>query len=77
MKIKNWVVYFKKFDNFHLFQLIEEKLDVFNIHPIFFLFLLLISHSRTRFEHAFLKNIHQKWKYYREEKQEKHIFNTS
>ena len=27
------------------------------------------SHSRARFEHVFLKKIHQKWKYYRKEKQ--------
>ena len=30
-KCKNWIVYFKKLDNFHLFHLIVEKLDVFNI----------------------------------------------
>ena len=27
-KFKNWIVYFKKFDNFHLIQFIVEKLDV-------------------------------------------------
>ena len=54
-KCKNWIVYFKKFDNFHLIHLIVEKLDVFNFHPIWT---------------CFLKNIHQKWKYYREEKQD-------
>ena len=36
----------------------------------FFVLLSLISHSRARSEHVFLKNIHQKWKYYREGKQE-------
>ena len=35
----------------------------------FFLLLSPISHSRARFEHVFEK-IHQKWKYYREEKQD-------
>ena len=34
-KCKNWKVYFKKFDNFHLIRLIEEKLNVFNFDPIF------------------------------------------
>ena len=34
-KCKNWIVYFKKFDNFHLIHLIVEKLDMFNFHPIF------------------------------------------
>ena len=51
-KGKNWIVYFKKFDNFHLFHLIVENLDMFNFHPIF-LFLSLISHSLARFEHFF------------------------
>ena len=27
------IVYFKKFDNFHLIHLIVKKLDVFNFHP--------------------------------------------
>ena len=34
-KCKNWIVYFKKFDNFHLIHLIVKKLDVFNFHPNF------------------------------------------
>ena len=33
--------------------LIVEKLDVFNFHSIFFLFLSLVSHSLERFEHVF------------------------
>ena len=32
--------------------------------------MLLLSHSRARFEYVFLKKIHQKWEYYREEKQD-------
>ena len=32
--------------------------------------LSLISPARARFEHVFLKNIHQKCNYYREEKQD-------
>ena len=35
-KYKNWIVYFKKFDNFYLIYLILEKWDVFNFDPIFF-----------------------------------------
>ena len=35
-KHKNWIVYFKKLDNFQLFHLIVEKLDLFNFLPIFF-----------------------------------------
>ena len=34
-KCKNRIVYFKKFDDFHLTYSIVEKLDVFNFHPIF------------------------------------------
>ena len=34
-KCKNWIVYFKKFHNFHLIYLIVKRLDVFNFHPIF------------------------------------------
>ena len=34
-KCKNWIVYFKKFDNFHLIHLIAEKLDVFNFIQFF------------------------------------------
>ena len=29
-KWKNWIVYFKKFDNVHHIHLIGKKLDVFN-----------------------------------------------
>ena len=35
-KCKNWIVYFKQFDNFHLIHLIVEKLYVLNFHPIFY-----------------------------------------
>ena len=62
-------MHFKKLDNFYLFHLIVEKLDVFNFHPIFPYCDKLISYSRARFEHVFLK-INEKWKYYREEKQD-------
>ena len=34
-KYENWIVYFKKFDNFNLIHLIVEKLDVFNFQPFF------------------------------------------
>ena len=34
-KCKTWIVYLKIFDYFHLMDLIVEKLDVFNFHPIF------------------------------------------
>ena len=69
-KCKNRIAHFKKFDIFYLFHLIVEKLDVFNFHPFFFLILSIISHSLARFEHVFFFNILQKWKYYREEKQD-------
>ena len=36
----------------------------------FFLLLSLISHSPARVEQVFFRNIHQKWKYYRAEKQD-------
>ena len=36
----------------------------------FFLLLSLIPHLHGRFEYIFLKKIHQKWKYYRIEKQD-------
>ena len=51
-KCKNWIDYFKKFENFHLIHLIVEKVDVFNFHP-FFLLLSLISHSLARSKHVF------------------------
>ena len=35
-KCRNWIVHFKKFDNFYFIHLIVEKLDVFNFHPNFF-----------------------------------------
>ena len=34
-KCKNWMVYFKKFDIFHLINLIVKKLEEFNFHPVF------------------------------------------
>ena len=57
-------------NNSHLFHLTIEKLDKFNFHPIFFTLLSLISNSLARFEHVFFKKIHQKWKCYREEKED-------
>ena len=66
-KCKNWIVHFEKFDKFHLIHLIVEKLDVLNFHPIFSITITTFTPTyeiRTRF----LKKIHQKWKYYREEK---------
>ena len=58
----NWIVYFKP----HPFNC--GKVGRVEISSNFFLLLSLISDSLTRFEHVFLKTIHQKWKYYREEK---------
>ena len=37
-KCKNWIMNFKKLDNFHFFHLTGEKLDVFNFHPIFYVY---------------------------------------
>ena len=45
-KCKNWIVYFKKLDNFHLFHLNEEKLDMFNFHPIFSIVIIDFTHMR-------------------------------
>ena len=69
-KCKNWIVYFKQFDNFHLIHLIIEKLDVFNFHPIFYY--CYFTNFTVTWENwtRFLKNIHQKLKYYWEEKQD-------
>ena len=62
----NWIVYFKKFDNFRLIHLIAEKLDVFNVSSNFFLFTNVRdldmfarfnSQSRARFGHVFAKHI--------------------
>ena len=58
-------MYFKKFDNFHLIHLIAVKLDVFNFHPVFF---YITNYTfMCKIWTRFFKNIHQKWKYYREE----------
>ena len=67
-KCKNWIVYFKIFDNFHFIHLIVEKLNVFNFHPIFSIVITNFTFTCEIWT-RFLKNIHQKWKYYREEKQ--------
>ena len=40
LKCKNWIVHFKKFDNFHLIHVTVKKLDVFNFHPIFCYFVI-------------------------------------
>ena len=43
-KWKNWILYFKKFDNVHHINLIGEKLDVFNqLSSNFLLLLSLIA----------------------------------
>ena len=71
-KCKNWIVYFKKFDNFHLIHLIVKKLDVFNFHPIFLLLFSLTAIVITitcEILTRFSKSKHQKWEYHREEKQ--------
>ena len=62
-------MYFKKFYDFNLIHLIVEKLNVFNFRSVFcycYTNFTLTCEIWTRF----LKNIHQKWKYYREEKQD-------
>ena len=68
-KRNNWIVCFEKFDNFHFIRLIVERLNAFKFYPFFSIVITnftLTCEIRTRF----LKNIHQKWKYYREEKQD-------
>ena len=68
-KCKNWIVYFKKFDNFHLFHLIVEKLEVLTV--IQFCSIVITNVTLTcEIGTRFLKNIYQKWMYYREEKQD-------
>ena len=47
-----------------------RKVGCVQLSSNFFLLLSLISHSRARFKHAFLKKTHQNRKYYREEKQD-------
>ena len=54
-KCKNWIVYFKKLDNFHLFHLVVEKLDMFNFYSIFSIVITNFT-IRWRFEHVFFKN---------------------
>ena len=68
-KCKNWIVYLKIFDNFHFIHLIVEKLNVFNFHPIFSIVITNFTFTCEIWT-RFLKNIHQKWKYYIEEKQD-------
>ena len=68
-KCKNWVVYCRKLDNFHLFHLLVEKLDVFNFHPMFFCCYQLF-HTHVRDLNTFFKKLHQRWKHYKEEKQD-------
>ena len=58
-KCKNWSVYFKKFDNFHLIHLIVEKLDVSNFHPIFY-YCYHKFHTHLRELNAFFKKIYIK-----------------
>ena len=65
-KCKNWIVYFKRFDKFYLTHLIVKKLDVFNFNSIF----CYCYHTHELDLNTFLKNIHQNWEYYREEKQD-------
>ena len=60
-KCKNWIVYFKKFDNFHLIHLIVESWTCSTFTQFFSIVI-------TNFTLAFLKKIHQKWKYYREQR---------
>ena len=68
-KWKNWIVYFKKIDNFHLIHLIVEKLECSTFIQFFS---IVITNFTLAYEiwTRFLKNIHQKWKCYREQKQD-------
>ena len=50
-------------------SLIVEKLDVFHFHLIFSIVITNFSLTCKIWKH-FFKTIHQKWKYYREEKQD-------
>ena len=68
-KCKNWIVYFRKLDNFHHFHLIVETLDVFYSHPIFF-YCYYWFRTHVQDLNTFFLKIYQKWKYYKEEKQD-------
>ena len=50
-KSKNWIVHFKKFDNFHLIHLIVKKSEVLNFHPIF----CYCCHTHVRDLNTFFK----------------------
>ena len=58
-KCKNWRVYFKKFDNFHLIHLNVEKLDVSNFHSTF-CYCYHKFHTHLRELNAFFKKIYIK-----------------
>ena len=69
-KCKNWILYFKKFSP-HPFNC--KKVGRVQLSSNFLLLLSLIAIVITltcEIWTRFLKNIHQKWKYYREEKQD-------
>ena len=61
-------MHFKILYNFYFFHLIFENLDVLNFHQIFF-YCYRQFHTSIQDLNTFLKNIHQKWKYHRKEKQ--------
>ena len=72
-KCKNWIGYFKKFDNFHLIHLIVKEVGRIELSSNILLLLSLVAIVITLkcdIWTRFLKNIHQKLEYYREEKQE-------
>ena len=69
-KCKNWIVYFKKFSP-HPFNC--KKVGRVQLSSNFLLLLSLIAIVITltcEIWTRFLKNIHQKWEYYKEEKQD-------
>ena len=72
-KCKNWIGYFKKFDNFHLIHLIVKEVGRIELSSNILLLLSLVAIVITLkcdIWTRFLKNIHQKLEYYREENQD-------
>ena len=61
---------FLKIGQFSPIPFNSRKVGCVQLSSNFFLLLSLILHSRLRFEHVFFKKIHQRFKYYREGKED-------
>ena len=54
-KCKAWMLYFKKFDNFHLIHLIVRKLDVFDFIQFFAIVITNCYHIHVQDLNTFFK----------------------